>query len=180
MPVQENTLREQLHSLYLDNHHWLWLWLCKKTGCVHQAEDVAQNTFLRLFSLQGLSNIKEPRAFLIKTASRLIIDEARRKKVERRYLETYYYYHGEEACAPSAEEMVLITETLTAIIEMLEGLPEKCLRAFLMSRLDGMKYADIAEELGVSKSMVKQYIAKAMLYCYQLTYESDAIAKEVK
>ncbi|MFT6371583.1 MAG: RNA polymerase sigma factor (sigma-70 family) [Gammaproteobacteria bacterium] len=97
-------------------------------------------------------------------ASRLIIDEARRKKVEQRYLKTYYYYHGEESVVPSTEDVVLMTETLTALIQMLEGLPEKCLRAFLMNRLDGMKHAEIAETLGVSKSMVKQYMARAMLY----------------
>lgn len=171
MPPQETAFRQQLHELYADNHHWLYTWLCKKVGCAHRAEDVAQNTFLRLFSFQGLASLKEPRAFLTTTASRLIIDDARRQKVEQRYLETYYYYHGEEAVAPSAEDMALITETLTAILQMLEGLPEKCLRAFLMSRFDGMKHAEIAQELGVSASMVKQYMAKAMLYCYQLAYD---------
>jgi RNA polymerase sigma factor (sigma-70 family) len=164
MSVKEIMLREQLHNLYADNHHWLYVWLCRKMGCVHQAEDVAQTTFLRLLSFQRLDHIKEPRAFLITTASRLIIDEARRKKVEQRYLETYYYYHGEESVVPSTEDVVLMTETLTALIQMLEGLPEKCLRAFLMNRLDGMKHAEIAETLGVSKSMVKQYMARAMLY----------------
>lgn len=161
---------EEIHYLYNHHHRWLYIWLCKKLNCSYRAEDVAQNTFLRLFSLTGLTGIKEPRGFLVTTATRLIIDEARRKKVERRYLETYSYYHGEEAVAPSVEDIAIVTETLSAIIQMLEGLPEKCQRAFLMRRLDGMRYAEIAEELGVSKSSVKQYMAKAMLHCYQLTY----------
>lgn len=61
-------------------------------------------------------------------------------------------------------------ETLNAIAHMLEGLPEKPRRAFLMSRLDERPYADIAIELGVSVSMVKQYIAKVLVHCYTIVY----------
>ncbi len=170
MSTHDAALREQLHRLYADHHHWLYGWLCKKMGCAYSAQDMAQNTFVRLLSLPGLASIREPKAFLTTMASRLMIDEARRKKVEQRYLETYIYYHGEEALAPSAEALLLISETLAAIIHMLDGLPEKCQQAFLMSRLDGMKYAEIAGILGVSTSMIKQYIAKVMLHCHRLTY----------
>lgn len=170
-PLQRgSTAHQQLDQFYRHHHSWLYTWLCKKLGCTNQADDVAQNTFMRLFSLADLNSLKEPRGFLTTAATRLIIDEARRKKVEQSYLENYSYYHGFEAVAPSAEDLLIITETLTAIIQMLEGLPEKCQRAFLLSRLDGLRHAEIAQELGVSKSMIKQYIAKAMLHCYQITY----------
>lgn len=169
---------EEIQHLYQHHHRWLYIWLCKKLDCNYRAEDVAQNTFLRLLTLTGLTGIKEPRGFLVTTATRLIIDEARRKKVERRYLETYGYYHGVEAVSPSAEDLAIITETLATIIQMLEGLPEKCQRAFLMRRFDGMRYVEIAEVLGVSKGSVKQYMTKAMLHCYQLTYGSDLITNK--
>ena len=172
MSTSDAILRDQLQILYLDNHRWLYRWLCKKVGCTYNAEDVTQNTFLRLFSLTNLDAIREPRAFLTTTASRLLIDEARRKKVEQQYLATYMDCYGEDARVPAAEELVIISETLAAIVQMLEGLPEKCQRAFLMSRLEGMKHGQIAQLLGVSTSMIKQYMAKAMLHCYQLTYDA--------
>lgn len=171
MPTQDALRHEQLHTLYADNHRWLYTWLCKKMGCVHRAEDMAQNTFLRLLSLQDLNVIREPRAFLVTTASRLIIDDVRRKQVEQQYLQAHAHYYGEDAAAPSPEALAVITETLVSITHMLDGLPEKCQQAFLMNRLDGMKHADIARVLGVSKSMIKQYIARAMVHCYQLVYE---------
>ena len=170
MSTRDSALRDRFHTLYEDNHGWLYAWLCKKTGCVHKAQDVAQNAFLRLLSITDLSAIREPRAFLTTTASRLIIDETRRQKVEQRYLETFAYHHGEQIAAKSAEDLVLISEALLSIITMLEGLSEKCQRAFLMSRIDGLKHAEIAAHLGVSRAMVKQYIAKAMVRCYELTY----------
>ena len=164
---------EQIDQLYSQQHHWLHSWLCKKLGCSYQAADVAQDTFTRLLSLSQLPSIIEPRAYLSTTATRLIIDQARRKKVEQHYLEHYSFYQDIERIAPSAEELLIITETLTAIVHLLEDLPEKCQRAFLMSRLDGMRHAEIATELGVSTSMVKQYMAKTMVHCYQLTYGAE-------
>jgi len=161
---------EQVQSLYCQHHSWLYTWLCKKLGCSHNAADVAQNTFVRLLTTSALPAIHEPRGFLTTTATRLIIDESRRKKVEQQYLENYYYYNGESACAPSTEEIALVTEKLTAVIELLESMPENCQRAFLMSKFEGKVYAEIATELGVSVSMVQQYIIKVKLAYYNLTY----------
>lgn len=177
--IESEGLHNKIHHLYSDHHRWLYAWLCKKLRCQYHAEDVAQNTFLRLFSFSNLANISEPRGFLTTTATRLIIDESRRKKVEQRYLETYSYYHGnEEAVALSAEHIALASEKLTAIIQMLEGLPDKCQRAFILSKFDGMRYADIAKELTVSVSMVQQYITKAMVAYYKVYYEYDSLLTE--
>lgn len=178
LALQRNSVlachHDEIHHFYSDHHSWLYGWLCKRLGCRHHAADVAQNTFLRLFSLSSLAAIVEPRGFLTTTATRLMIDASRRKKIEQRYLDTYSYYHGAEAVAPSSEELALISEKLAAIIQMLEGLPQKCQRAFVMSKFDGMRYADIAKELGVSKGMIQQYITRAMVAYYKITYEYDS------
>lgn len=39
-------------------------------------------------------------------------------------------------------------------------------RAYLLSQIDGLTYADIAAELGVSVSRVRQYMAQALARCY--------------
>lgn len=162
-----------LDDIYSDHHGWLYHWLCKKLSCPEQAADMMQDTFCRLFSFAGLSQVQEPRALLVTTASRLMIDVSRRRKIEQKYLETYAYYHGELMSAPSAEELVILSDTLLAIARILDGLADKPRRAFLMNRLDGMKHADIAESMGVSKSSVKQYIATAMLHCYQVAASAE-------
>lgn len=165
-------------QLYSDHHGWLFRWLQRKLGCIDQAENLTQDTFCRLLTFNGLLQIEEPRAFLTTTASRLIIDNARRKQVEQRYLEMYFFYHGDEQLAPSAEELTLITEALTLINRMLEGLPAKCQQAFLMNRLDGLRHAEIAEQLDISRHTVKKYIARAMVQCYHIVYEDDPLAGE--
>ncbi|VUD69340.1 putative RNA polymerase sigma factor FecI [Thalassocella blandensis] len=160
-------------GMYSDHHGWLFNWLCKKLSCPDQAADMVQDTFCRLFGFSGLQEVREPRALLVTTATRLIIDAARSRKIEKKYLETYAYYHGELMSAPSAEELAQVSDTLLLIARMLDGLPVNVRNAFLMNRLDGMKYADIAVCLDVSASSVKKYIAKAMVHCY-LVLEQDA------
>lgn len=162
--------------LYSDHHGWLFGWLRKKLGCSHRAADMAQDTFIRvLTSRADLFAIAEPRAYLTTIAGRLIIDDARRRKVEQAYLETWIALHGETAVAPSSESVVEVVQLLSEVSRLLEGLPEKPRKAFLMSRLDGKPYKEIAESLGVSVSMVKKYVARALLHCLDVLDDDDAV-----
>ncbi|MHA7917661.1 sigma-70 family RNA polymerase sigma factor [Alloalcanivorax xenomutans] len=165
--------RDLVAVLYSDHHGWLLGWLRKKLGCSQRAADMAHDTFVRvLTSSSDLQGVREPRAFLTTIAGRLIIDDARRKKVEQAYLETWMALYGDCAAAPSSEELATVVELLTEVVGWLESLPEKPRQAFIMSRLDGLSHAEIAERLGVSVSMVKKYVAQALLHCLALN-ETD-------
>ncbi len=59
----------------------------------------------------------------------------------------------------------LLLEKIIALDCLLNGLSHNARAAFLLHRVDGMPYAEIAQELGVTVSSVKKYIAKALLHC---------------
>ncbi len=153
-------------ALYSEHSDWLKGWLRKKLGCSHHAADMAHDTFIKvMLATPDILDIKEPRAYLTTVAGRLIIDQNRRQKIEQAYLENWVVLHGEYAVAPSTEQLVEVIDLLTEISELLAGLPEKPRQAFLLNRLEGKKYSEIAKELGVSVSMVKKYMARALLHC---------------
>ena len=153
-------------DLYASHHGWLRGWLRKKLGCSEQAADLAQDTFLRLLGRPpALEELREPRAYLTTMAHGLMVNHLRRQDLERAYLQALAAQP--EALAPSPEERALLLETLLAIDALLDGLPSKARQAFLLSQLDGLRYAEIAEHLGVSLSMVKKYMMQAMLHCMQ-------------
>lgn len=160
---------DTIADLYSSHHGWLFGWLRKKTGCAHSAADFAHDTFCRLLAMPMQPEFKEPRAFLVTTATRLLIDHSRRAAVERAYLETWAVLQADN-CADSPEQHQEAIDTLTAIAAMLEGLPAKVCQAFLLARLDELSQAEIADQLGVSISMVKQYMARAMTHCYAVVY----------
>lgn len=158
-------------DFYLKNHRWLVSWLYKKTGCSFDAADLAQDTFIKVANtnVNGIEFIESPRAYLTTTATRLIIDLVRKRNIEHVYLESLYLSQSNNHMA-SPEQIKAIVETLNEIANLLENLPDKVCQAFLMCRLEGLSYAEIANQLGVSTSMVKQYIARAMLHCYKIAY----------
>lgn len=158
-----------LDSLYRDHNSWLVSWLTTRARCRVRASDLAQETFCRLAGQSELSFTTHPRRYLATVARRLLIDDARRKTTERAFLEAFSLHLGDTA-QPGPDRVSEAVQELAALAALLSQLPDKVRRAFLMSRLDDMTYAQIAPELGVSKSMVKQYVARAFAHCYVIAH----------
>jgi RNA polymerase sigma-70 factor (ECF subfamily) len=160
-----------LESLYREHGSWLLNWLTSRSNCRTRASDLAQDTFCRLAEQRDLRLYSHPRRYLVTVARRLLIDDTRRKASERSFLEAFALHMGDTA-APGPDRIAEAVEALTALSILLEGLPDRTRRAFLMSRMDGMTYAEIGTELGVSTSMVKQYVAQAFAHCYVIAHAS--------
>ena len=92
-----------------------------------------------------------------------MVDYLRRQTLERAIVDAMAMLP--EAHGISPETQAIVMEALCGIDAMLDGLGSKVRRAFLMSQLEGMAYADIASALGVSVSSVKKYMAKATEHC---------------
>jgi RNA polymerase sigma factor (sigma-70 family) len=153
-----------LSFLYMSHHGWLLGWLRNKLGCPHHAADLAQDTFVRVMLKPEPDTIRESRAYLATIAHGLVVDHVRRRELERAYLEAIA--HLPEPEVPSPEIRLLLLETLARIDALLDGLAPKARTAFLLSRLEGLSYAEIAERLGVSLSSVEKYMAAAVRHCY--------------
>lgn len=160
-----------LESLYREHGAWLLNWLASRSNCPTRASDLAQETFCRLAERCDLSLHSHPRRYLATVARRLLIDDTRRKTSERSFLKALAVQLG-DAAVPGPDRIAEAVEALTALSILLNGLPDRPRRAFLMSRMDGMTYAQIGAELAVSTSMVKQYVAKAFAHCYVVAHAS--------
>ena len=73
-----------LASLYQAHHGWLTTWLTGKLQSAFDADDVTQDTFLRVMGNESLSAIRDPKSFLCVIAKRVMIDRFRRHALERR------------------------------------------------------------------------------------------------
>jgi RNA polymerase sigma-70 factor (ECF subfamily) len=154
---------DALMQLYREHHSWLVSWLDKRVQCRLQAEDHAQDTFMRVITLNNAHEIVEPRAYLTTIAKGLVINHWRRLSIEQAYLERLASYP--EALMPSPEENAIILEVLREIDGLLNKLPAKVRQAFFLAHFEDLTDAEIAKKLGVSDRMVRKYIAQAMLQC---------------
>ncbi|AZE59503.1 putative RNA polymerase sigma factor FecI [Pseudomonas fluorescens] len=150
--------------LYNDHHHWLTGWLRRKLGCPENAADLAQDTFIRVLSARDTPTLIEPRAFLTTVAKRVLFNFYRRQDLERAYLDALAQMP--EHVAPSEEDRAIILQTLLELDQLLDGLPRLAKRAFLLAQLDGLTYAQISAELGISIATVKRHLTKAAMRCY--------------
>ncbi|ALL38108.1 MULTISPECIES: ferric citrate uptake sigma factor FecI [Serratia] len=160
-----------LSRLYATHHAWLQGWLHRRLGCAFDADDVAQDTFMRLLRSDAAATLREPKDFLVTVAKRVMVDLFRRRTLERAYLEMLALIP--EGYAPSPEQRQSLLDSLQQIDAMLDGLGPKVKQAFLLSQLEGLGYVDIAARLGVSVSSVKKYMAKATEHCLLFSLEND-------
>jgi RNA polymerase sigma-70 factor (ECF subfamily) len=143
-------------------------WLRRNVTCPQRAEDLSQDTFVRLLGREDLKEPREPRAFLVAIAKGLLFDYFRRAALEQAYLAELMLIP--EAEQPSVEEQQMILEDLKNIDRLLGKLSSKARAAFLYNRLDGLSHGEIAERLGVSVPRVRQYLAQGIRQCYIALY----------
>jgi RNA polymerase sigma factor (sigma-70 family) len=165
--------RDVAEMLYTQHHSWLQGWLRKKLGCAHGAADIAQDTFLRLMASRDLLMLQEPRAFLTRTATRLLIDDARHKKIEALYLEELAA-QLEQAHAPDPAKILEAVRALAYLVSVLETLPQKPREAFLMAQLEELGHDEIARRLSVSPRMVRKYLVQALVHCHDALEQVQA------
>ncbi len=138
------------------------------------AADLAQESYARLLAAQqaGLS-VQDPRALLYRTARNLVIDQHRRAAVRDERGEVLSSDEvgvldgiaGPSALEPDA--ILASREGLAAIMATIEALPPRCREAFILFKFDGLSYAEIAAQMGISTRTVEMQLQIAMQACWR-------------
>lgn len=128
-----------------------------------QAQDLAQEVYLRLLRIDDLQLIRNPRAFALRLAANVAHEW-------RMLARNRMPHSGEPLQELVAErgnpaETVELESDLARLSQSLCGLSPKCQLVLLMHRRDGMTYQEIATELGLSVAMIKKYLARGLAAC---------------
>lgn len=149
---------QALLKLFLAEKPNLVRLISRIVGCRVTAEDIAQDVFVRLWGRQGA---EWERGLLFRTGQNLALDHLRANKVRRSFAEGVTVEQlSHEAAEP--ERQASARQDLHSLQAALQSLPERTRRAFLLNRLDGRSYADIAAALEVSVSTVEKDIIQAL------------------
>lgn len=163
MSSSQLTVHQQVGALYTEHHGWLAGWLGRRLNCHYLGADLAQDTFTRILGADKLLDLREPRAYLTTIAKGLLSTYLQRQRLEQAYLDALLLVPEESY--PSPEERVLILEVLAEIDSVLDSLPAKVKRTFLLSQLDGLSYAEIGDLLNISLSTIKRHMVLAFRHC---------------
>jgi len=148
-------------SAYREHHAWLLGLLRRQLGGGQQADawDLVQDTFERLMRQTYLDQPAWNRGYLATIAKRLLIDRHRRRALETAYLDALACQP--EPVAPSAEMLAQVSQQLLAVCAVLDRMPARMRRVFLLARIDGQAYDVIAAELRVSVNVVQKDLIQA-------------------
>ncbi|MEJ5124695.1 sigma-70 family RNA polymerase sigma factor [Comamonas sp. MYb21] len=166
--MPQHPLYPEVETIFRQHHAWLRGRLMLRASSHSEAEDVASETFLQLTekgtSTEGeLLDIRHPRAFLSTVAKRILIKLWQRQDLEAAYQDTLR--HMPEAVALSPETHAMLVEAICQIDRALAALPLQVKTVFLLSRLEGMRYPQIAQHMGISQATVERHMRRALLQC---------------
>lgn len=165
-----STFEQDVEQLYRRHSGWLKNWLRRRLTETADADDLAQDTFVRIMrARRPVNELHQPLAYLATIANSLLINRWRRQAVERAYAEVLA--EQVQALEVSPEDKYLMIETLVEIDELLHGLPPAMREIFLLSQLDGLTYKQIGSQLGISVDKVQRTMSKAFTLCYASRFE---------
>ncbi len=123
------------------------------------AEDAAQETFLRLSRQRNLAAIRDIRLWLARVAWRIAVDRTRRG--EPSSAEADEIMDQVADVAPGAEQVVFERQMKQLLDRMIAALPRDLRDVVLLSAAQEMSSADIAEVLGIPEGSVRQRLFRA-------------------
>lgn len=127
-----------------------------------EAREIVQQVFTKIW--EGRDEIDPDgslKAYVFTITQNLSINKLRRKKVESKYVEIHKLVYVENM-EFSAQESLIGKELEGQIAISIRKLPTECRKIFELSRIEGLKYKEIAAALDLSVKTVEAQMSKAL------------------
>jgi len=146
---------EKLFDAYYDElQHFIFF----KTGDTEIAEDIIQDTFLKLWEMRSSVRVETARALLYTIAANLFANRYKRMKLKLKLQQTIV----EDRTFETPEFEMELKEFDQKLQRVLSGLNENNRTVFLMNRMEQMTYSEIASALNISVKAVEKRMKKAL------------------
>ena len=156
---------EQLFSLYYDalcNFAYLFV------QDTQVAEEAVSDVFVNIWRKKERINIElNLKSYLYKSTKNAVISYTRKKRLNIISIDEYKDAGGIE----TPETLLIKTEKAEHFNKILMTLPKKAGLVFRMHKVDGMKYREIAEVLGISEKTVENHMGNSLRHLRNLAAE---------
>jgi RNA polymerase sigma-70 factor (ECF subfamily) len=155
---------EALALLYQTEGSWLTRFFRARLRSVEDASDLVQETMLRFLRAQQSSTIDAPQHYLRRTAANLLVDHEMRgsTRIARNSVEMIVDIHSPITIDPHQD--LESREELDYWDKVLSMLKPRTREIFLLSRVEGYSYKEIAAEYGMTIWGVKKHMTKAIAH----------------
>lgn len=161
MKVTHPFTKNDLKRLYDEYFESIRGFIYYKCGDIDLAEDLVQETFIKVWNKRDDIQKETVKSFLYTIANNLLMNHFNHQKVVREHQKM-----GESASITSAStspqfimEEEEFEKKLNAVIA---SLPPECREVFLMNRIEKLKYAEIADRLNLSVKAIEKRMSKTL------------------
>jgi RNA polymerase sigma factor (sigma-70 family) len=137
-------------------------WLRRWTDRDQDIDDVIQEAYCRLAAMDDITHIGSGRAYLFQTTRNIVLEQARRSKIVRIDNVTDMGALSIVDETPPMDRVVSGVRELQRVAQLIEGLPLKCRRVFILRRIHGVSQREIARMFGISQNAVEKQAARGL------------------
>jgi RNA polymerase sigma-70 factor (ECF subfamily) len=147
-------------AFYLAYHHKIYSYALKLTRCREQAQDIAQDVFMKMWeNKKSLAKVRHVKAYLFTVCRNTSLTMQSRAACEQKIKEqlsadNQLFYEEIDSC-----EVYPIQEQLLQLA--IKQLPPRRRRIFWLCKIEGRSHREVARELGVSPGTINDHIVKA-------------------
>jgi RNA polymerase sigma factor (sigma-70 family) len=168
-----DALRENSHSpdpsliddLYRQESVALRHYVRRMVRSNSDAEDIVQESFIRLWRALSCGAIQSARAVLFKTGRNLALNHLRNDRVRNSDTARAAMDDAFARRIATAEEELIASEEAAACRHLMDGLPLRCREAFVLRVVDELSYKEMSEQMQLSISTIEKHIGKGKDIC---------------
>jgi RNA polymerase sigma factor (sigma-70 family) len=165
----------QITQLFQDHRPALAQFLMNRVRCPDTAQDLCQETYLRLMRENIISHEDNLCGLLFRVADRLAINHLKWRQLPRNsglpLEEDLVCQHHQP------DELASLRQQCDMLLNAINSLPKKYRHVFLLRKIDELSYSEIALQLGISEKTVQRYLVHAMLHCHQSMATAVTVAR---
>lgn len=138
-------------------------------------QDLTQEIYLRLLRIESHEAIRNPQAYLFTIASHVLHQHLLRQAQTPQALDIEDFATAIRMvadCDPA--EFAEVEQRFNQVARELEEASPRAYATLVMHRRDGVPLTEIASRLGVSYTMTKRYLARALAHCRRRLAEGEA------
>lgn len=162
--MAEADRRSLFADAFREHRGRVYRYLKRRLGNEADAQELSQETYLRLLRAPRAELIKDPQAYLYRVARNLLYEQHGRALPPQSWVDEIELETLEDsATAPdaAAEE----AHRFELMEQSLSELPPRCRAVVLLFCREGLSQREIGERIGLSKSMVQKYLATGVAHC---------------
>lgn len=151
---------QEFKNIFEENFDSLRAYIYYKSADEELATDIAQECFLKLWEKKEKIRLSQVRGLLFKMAYDLFINNFYHQKRTKLLFQNISF--DEQDYSP--EEILSFEQLQEKYEALIIKMPEKQRVVFLMSRIDGLMYKEIAERLNLSVKAVEKRMKNALVF----------------